>query len=371
MADEPPIAASGLTPPPPEGVPPQPPAAPVPAAAAFRPAPAGPGRRGDRRGILGVLLVVLLGISVAANGVLLVVIFALVGATWGGGMEDSYIERVVERGPSSHKIAVIRVEGLIDEFMVESLRGQMVRAAEDKRVKAVILRIDSPGGGLTASDMIYNDVKTLLKDKPVLAAMDGLAASGGYYVACSTSEIVAQPTTITGSIGVIGQFFFLKGLLTDKLGVQIVTLKMGSQKDWGSMFAVDMPPEQQEYFMSTLLKPGYDQFVDIVAKSRKLPRDKVVSLATGRIFMAKEAKESGLIDEIGYFDRAIELAKQKAGIKDARVVEYLQPFRFLDLLAASSGRRGDSPLGFDLKDLRPEKLAALASPRIMYLWTGF
>jgi len=369
MADELPITASGLTPPP-AGVPPQPPAAPVPPAAAFPPAPAALARPPRRWGILGVLLVVLLGISVAANGVLLVVIFALVGSISGGGMEDSYIERVVERGPSSHKIAVIRVEGLIDEFMVESLRGQMVRAAEDKRVKAVILRIDSPGGGLTASDMIYNDVKTLLKNKPVLAAMDGLAASGGYYVACSTSQIVAQPTTITGSIGVIGQFFFLKGLLTDKLGVQVVTLKMGSQKDWGSMFAVDMPPEQQEYFMSTLLKPGYDQFVDIVAKSRKLPRDKVVSLATGRIYMAKEAKESGLIDEIGYFDRAIELAKQKAGIKDARVVEYIQPFRFLDLLAASSAS-AKSPLGFDLKELRPEKLAALASPRIMYLWTGF
>jgi protease-4 len=367
MADEPPITASGLTPP--AGVPLQPPAAPVPPAA-VPPALAAPGRRGDRWGILGVLLVVLLGLSVVANGVLLVVIFVLVGSISGGGIEDNYIERIVERGTSSHKIAVIRVEGLIDEFMVASLRGQMVRAAEDKRVKAVILRIDSPGGGLTASDMIYNDVKTLLKDKPVLAAMDGLAASGGYYVACSTSEIVAQPTTITGSIGVIAEFFFLKGLLTDKLGVQIVTLKMGSQKDWGSMFAVDMPPEQQEYFMSTLLKPGYDHFVDIVAKSRKLPRDKVVSLATGRIYMAKEAKESGLIDEIGYFDRAIELAKQKAGIKDARVVEYIQQFRFLDLLGASSAS-AKSPLGFDLKDLRPEKLAALASPRIMYLWTGF
>jgi protease-4 len=363
MADEPPITPSGVTPPPPSGVPPQPMAAPPPALAP-------PARPPRRWGALGVFLAILLGLSVIANGVLLVVIFALVGAISGGGIEDNYIERVVERGPSSQKIAVIRVAGIIDDYLVESLRGQMVRAAEDKRVKAVILRIDSPGGMLTASDMIHNDVKTLLAGKPVLAAMDGVAASGGYYVACATSEIVAQPTTVTGSIGVIGQFFFLKGLLADKLGIQMVTLKMGSQKDWPNMFAADMPPEQQEYIMSTLLKPGYDHFVDIVAKSRKMPREKVVSLATGRIFMAKEAKESGLIDEVGYFDRAVELAKEKAGIAQARVVEYVQPFRLFDLLAASSAS-AKSPLGIDLKDLRPEKLAALASPRVMYLWTGF
>jgi len=359
MADEPPITESAARPPG-AGVPPQP-MAPSP------PPPSAPSRPPRRWGLLSALLVVLLGLSVLANVVLVLVIVGLAGALGSSGIEDNYVERIVERGPSSQKIAVIHVAGFIDEYMVASLRAQMVRAAEDRHVKAVILRIDSPGGGLTASDMIYMDVKTVLADKPVLAAMDGVAASGGYYVACASGPIVAQPTTITGSIGVIGEFFFLKGLLTDKLGIQMVTLKMGSQKDWPNMFAADMPPEQQEYLMTTLLKPGYDQFVDIVAKSRKMPREKVLSLATGRIFMAKEAKDVGLIDEVGYFDRAVALAKQKAGIAEARVVEYIRPFRFLDFLAASAR----TPFGMDLKDLRPEKLAALASPRILYLWTGF
>jgi protease-4 len=360
MADEFSVTGSGA-----------PPAAPPPSVTMLMPpaSPAGTARPSRGWRVLRVILVVFLALSVVVNGVLLVVVFGLVGALTAGGMEDTYVERVIERGPASHKIAVLRVEGFIDEYLAESLHAQMVRAADDRRVKAVILRINSPGGGLTASDVIHNDVKTLLAKKPVVAAMDGVAASGGYYVACGSSQIVAQPTTITGSIGVIGQFYFLKGLLTDKLGVQMVTLKMGSQKDWPNMFAADMPPEQQEYIMTTLLKPGYDHFVDAVAKSRKMPREKVLNLATGRIFLAKEAKETGLIDDVGYFEHAIEVAKKKAGIAEARVVEYIQPFRLLDLLAASSGAK--TPLGLDLKDLRPEKLAALASPKVMYLWTGF
>jgi protease-4 len=213
--------------------------------------------------------------------------------------------------------------------------------------------------------MIHNDIRTILKGKPVIAAMDGVAASGGYYIACAAPEIVAQQTTITGSIGVIGQFFFLSGLLKDKLGVVPVTLKMGAQKDWPNMFAPDMTPEQADYLMTTLLQPGYDRFVDVVAESRKMPRDEVLQLATGRVFMAKEAKEVKLIDEIGYFDKAIEMAKKKAGLSKARVVEYVQPFRLLDLLGVQS--KAKSSL---LMDLRPERLAALASPRIMYLWTG-
>jgi protease-4 len=361
MADGPSTPESGA---------PQSAAGAAPAQPVQRPVPPPLGPPGSRRrwGVLQILLVVFLGISFLANGILIVAVVGLVGAlTGGGGTEDAYVERVLERGPASKKIAVIRVEGFIDEFMAESLRVQMVRASRDNRVKAIILRVNSPGGGLTASDTIHNEAKTILAGKPVVAAMDAVAASGGYYVACAAKDgIVAQQTTVTGSIGVIGEFFFLKGLLTDKLGIQTVTLKMGDQKDWPNLFAADMPPEQQEYIRTTLLKPGYDRFVDIVAKSRNLPRDKVLSLATGRIFMAREAKEQGLIDEVGYFDRAVELAKERAGIAEARVVEYVLPFRFLDLLMASSQAKVPS-----VTDLKPEKLAALASPKIMYLWTGF
>ncbi|MCX5683857.1 MAG: signal peptide peptidase SppA [Planctomycetota bacterium] len=343
------------------GPPPMPPA-PRPFAAALPPRPA------KRSGVLTVLVLVMLGLSLVANGVLIVAVVAVAGLSsidgFGYAEESAYVEKVIEKSPSSNKIAVIRVDGIIEDMMAESLRKQLQRAANDKSVKAVILRINSPGGGLTASDMIYHDVKTILKDKPVIAAMDSLAASGGYYIACAARKIVAQETTITGSIGVIGEFFFVGGLLKDKLGVQVVTLKMGEQKDWPNMFAADMPPEQQEYLMSALLRPGYDRFVDTVAEARKINRDEVLTLATGRVFMASEAKKNKLIDEIGYFDRAIEIARQAAGVSNARVVEYVQPFSLLNILGAQA--KADTVL-----NLSRDKLANLAAPRIMYLWTGY
>ena len=355
----PPAAGPGAAPPP--GPPPMPPAPRPYAAPAFQ-------KPKRRISVVTVLALVLLGLSVVGNAVLIVALVALAGLSsidgFGYAEESTYVEHVVEKGPSSHKIAVIRVEGIIEESMAASLRLQLQRAARDHSVKAVILRIDSPGGGLTASDMIYHDVQTILKDKPVVAAMDSLAASGGYYVACAADKIVAQHTTITGSIGVIGEFFFLSGLLKDKLGVQVVTLKMGDQKDWPNMFAADMPAEQREYLMDTLLKPGYDRFVDTVAEARDLKRDEVLRLATGRVFMAPEARKNKLIDEIGYFDRAIKIAEQEAGISGARVVEYIQPFRLLDILGVNA--KTNTLLNFSR-----EKLSNLASPRIMYLWTGY
>ncbi|MCX5655419.1 MAG: signal peptide peptidase SppA [Planctomycetota bacterium] len=316
---------------------------------------------------LTVIALVLLGLSLAANAVLVIALVAMAGFSGIDGFgytEDAYVERVIEKGSSSNKIVVIRVEGIIEESMAEALRLQLQRAAHDRSVKAVILRINSPGGGLTASDMIYHDVKTILEEKPVIAAMDSVAASGGYYVACAADKIVAQHTTITGSIGVIGEFFFLNGLLKDKLGVQVVTLKMGDQKDWPNMFAADMPPEQRDYLMDTLLRPGYDRFVDTVSEAREIKRDEVLKLATGRVFMAPEARKNKLIDEIGYFDQAIKIAEQEAGISGARVVEYIQPFRLLDILGASA--KTSTLLNFSR-----EKLSNLASPRIMYLWTGY
>jgi len=272
---------------------------------------------------------------------------------------------VIERGPSSQKIAVIRIEGLIYEPLVARVRSKLDRAARDDDVVAVILRIDSPGGYLTASDMLYHEIRSFARetDKPVVAAMDAVAASGGYYAACAAGDVVAQRTTVTGSIGIIAQYFFLSGLLEDKLGIRTVTLKMGDQKDWPNMFAADITPEQSEYIMTTLLRPGYDQFVDVVAEARGMDRQEVLRLATGRIFMAREAKQCGLIDEIGYFERAVEIAKERAGIDRARVVELIRPFGFFDLFSLSTKAKS-------LLDLGPESLPALSSPRIMYLWTG-
>ncbi|MGB3193779.1 MAG: signal peptide peptidase SppA [Phycisphaerae bacterium] len=324
-----------------------------------------------RGGAWTVIATILLALSVVANGVLLLTVIGLAAgfsaSLTGGVTEEALIERVVQKGPASSKVAVLRLEGIINETAAESLAKQIERAADDPRVKAVILRINSPGGGLTASDMIYHDLTTYLAatDKPIIAAMDSVAASGGYYVACAADRIIAQPTTITGSIGVIAQLFFLQGLMQDKLGITPVTLKMGEQKDWPNMFgAAGLSEEQREYLMKSLLEPGYERFVNVVAEGRAMDRNDVLRLATGRIFLAPEALQAGLVDEVDYFDRVVEAAMEAAGIDEARVIEYVEPFSLGSLLSlcAKAGRA---------LDLAPEKLASLASPKVMYLWTGF
>jgi len=326
-----------------------------------------PPRQGGRT--LTVLGVVALVLSVGANFVLLLLVIGLasmLGASFGGGTaEDPLLERTVERGPSGTKIAVVRIEGIIEDVMVEDVRRQLDRAARDDDVVAVILRINSPGGYLTASDALYHEIRLFAEEsgKPVVAAMDSVAASGGYYAACAAETIVAQRTTVTGSIGIIAQYFFLDGLMQDKLGVKTVTLKRGRQKDWPNMFADDMTPDQREYIMDALLDPGYNQFVDVVAKARPMDRGEVLGLATGRIFMGPEALDRGLVDEVGYFRRAVDIALEKAGVAKARVVEYVQPFGFMDMFSMSMQSRS-------LLDVGPETLADLSSPRIMYLWTG-
>jgi len=322
-----------------------------------------------RSRVLAVLGTILLILSIGANAVLLLIVIGLVGMVGtsftGGTVDDSLLERTVQRGPSGTKIAVVRVGGLIEDTMVERVRKQLDRARRDDDVVAVILRINSPGGYLTASDTLYHHVQAFAEEsgKPVIAAMDSVAASGGYYAACATDTIVAQRTTVTGSIGIIAQYFFLSGLMEDKLGIQSVTLKRGQQKDWPNMFGAEMTPAQRDYIMEALLDPGYDQFVDVVAEARGMDRDDVLALATGRIFMGPDARERGLVDEIGYFGRAVEIAKEQAGAEEARVVEYVHPFGLMEIFGLTA--KAES-----LLDLRPETLAGLSSPRIMYLWTG-
>jgi protease-4 len=312
---------------------------------------------------------VLLVLSVGANAVMLLLVLLLagtLGAHLGAGpIDDGFQEHVVERGPARTKIAVVRVAGLIADNLTETVRQKLDRARRDDDVVAVILRINSPGGYLTASDALYHHVQVFAEEtgKPVVAAMDGVAASGGYYAACAADQIVAQRTTVTGSIGIVAQYFFLNELMEDKLGIQSVTLKRGQQKDWPNMFSGQMTAEQRDYIMEALLDPGYDQFVDVVAEARGMDRADVLSLATGRIFMGPEARERGLVDEIGYFGRAVEIARDRAGVAEAKVVEYVRPFGLMNIFGMTA--KAES-----LLDVKPETLGTFSSPRAMYLWTG-
>jgi protease-4 len=362
MADNPTPSDFSSGPPPPE-----PSGVPVPPSPTFRPVPPGTGGASvpatpRKRSVLAIVFGILLVGSIILNAVMgLFCLLVLVGGSAG---EESLVERTVGKGAATHKIAVIRIQGVISEEMAERLHTQFERAAGDASVKAVILRINSPGGGLTASDTIYHDIKTLLDGKPVVAAMGGVAASGGYYIACSAKEIVAQRTTITGSIGVVAQFFFVGGLLKDKLGVVPVTLTKGKRKDWPNIFTgIEMTEEQRTYLDESLMEPGYQQFVDIVAEGRGMTREKALRLATGEIYLGQKAKELGLVDAVGYFDDAVAETKKLAGLKDARVVEYAQPFSLAGLLGVES----KTPA---ILDLTPEKLSNMASPKLMYLWTG-
>ena len=352
--DAPPAAPTGPQLPPP-------PASPLPPQVVVMPA--------RRRGVWSIIATVLLVISVLVNvGLFAAVAGLTVLVAPGFGGESLLEERVIESGPAGDKIAVIRIDGILDDETVERISPMIEKAAKDDNVKAVILRVDSPGGGITASDVLHHKLSDLGDKKPIVTAMEGIAASGGYYIACASDYIVAQPTTITGSIGIIAEFFFLNTLMKDKLGVTPVTLKIGEKKDWPNMFgASDITPEQKDYFEKSLLKPGYDRFVDVVVEGRKeakLTKEELLPIANGAVYSAEKAKELKLIDEIGYFETAVDAAKSLAKISDARVVEYRHPPGLSDLLG----------IGFQAKaalDLRPEKVSALAAPRIMYLWQGF
>jgi len=183
---------------------------------------------------------------------------------------------------------------------------------ENTSVKAIVFRVESPGGGVAASQEIYEEVKkTRDSGKPVVVSMGAMAASGGYYVACGGNRIVANPGTITGSIGVISQFMHFNQLL-DKIGVTSTTIKSGKLKDAGSpMRAAN--EEDKKYFQE-MIDDVYEQFITVVANERKLPMDVVRKLADGRVYTGKKAYEVGLIDTLGTYEDAIGIAAEMANI---------------------------------------------------------
>ena len=201
------------------------------------------------------------------------------------------------------------------------VRDYLARAEKDTAVKAIVLRIESPGGEIAPSQEILWEIEEVKEAKPVVVSMGGTAASGGYYISTKADKIVALPTTMTGSIGVISQVMNVEGLL-EKLGIEIETFKGGKYKDMYSGFR-EMTPEEEE-IMQGMIDEYYEQFIDVVAEGRGLSKDEVRNLATGQIYTGTEAKELGLVDALGGLDTATELAMELAGIEVARV-EYYQP----------------------------------------------
>lgn len=257
--------------------------------------------------------------------------------------------------------------GLSEEpDMVARIKEELKMAAKDKQIKAIILRINSPGGTVTASDMIYHEIEQFKKntDINVIACIMDLGASGGYYVAVSADRIVAHPTTVTGSIGVIMLNLSVEGLL-QKIGVKDTSIKTGEHKDMGSPLKT-MTVEERKIFQG-IMDTLYERFLTIIAENRKgITMENLRSLADGRIYTAQQALESGLIDQIGYLDEAISLAKEESGLTKARVVTYHRPGSYRNNIysqLSSSGFGTVNLLNIDLKSF-----VNSGTPSFMYLW---
>jgi protease-4 len=229
------------------------------------------------------------------------------------------------------KIAVISLSGTIttegssllsgSTITPELVKDYLTKAEEDKAVKAIVLRIESPGGEIAPCQEILWEIERIKETMPIVVSMGGTAASGGYYISTQADKIVALPTTQTGSIGVISAVINVEELL-EKLGIQIEIFKGGKYKDmyWGFR---ELTPEEEE-IMQGMVNEYYEQFIDVVAEGRGLSEEEVRNLATGQIYTGAEAKELGLVDALGDLDTAINLALELAGIETA-IVEYYQP----------------------------------------------
>jgi len=237
---------------------------------------------------------------------------------------------------AGERVALVEVEGVILD--ADEVVGQLKEHLENSTVKAVVVRINSPGGVVAPTQEIYDAVSRLrAKGKPVVASLGSVAASGGYYIAAAADQIVASPGTLTGSIGVIMQLTNLEGLFK-KVGLRYEVIKSGKYKDIGS-FSRSMT-EQERRILQTLMDDVYEQFVDAVAQGRNLERKAILAVADGRIFSGRQAKELSLVDELGGREEAIELASKLAGVSGKpRLLERRRRFSIMEWIQGRFGGR--------------------------------
>jgi protease-4 len=233
------------------------------------------------------------------------------------------------------KVALVRVEGPIME--AKSIIDEIDGYVKDDSIKALVLRVNSPGGGVVPSQEIYDEVKRAAAKKKVVVSMGSLAASGGYYISAPASKIVANPGTITGSIGVIMEVPNVKVLL-DKIGVKTEVIKSGKHKDLASPFRA--MGEEERAILQGVMDDVHAQFIAAVSEGRKMPVDKVREIADGRVFSGRQAIKAGLVDELGDLEYAIKAAAKMVGIKgEPEVITKKEKNHILDLL---SGRIQES-----------------------------
>lgn len=245
-------------------------------------------------------------------------------------MVISAVIALVQRDlPLKEKLAVVRVEGAIlsSKGVVEEIKGYV----KDNSIKGIVLRVDSPGGAVVPAQEIYEQVKKASAKKTVVVSMGSVAASGAYYISAPAHKIVANPGTITGSIGVIMEVPNVKGLM-DKIGIRTEVIKSGRHKDMASAFR-DIGREERE-ILQGLMTDVHEQFIVAVSESRKMPLAEVRALADGRIFSGRHAKSIGLVDDLGDLEYAVAAAGEMAGIKgEPDVVTKKEKTTLMDLLS--------------------------------------
>ena len=333
--------------------------------------------------IVSVILIVMLGFSwliIIAQGV-----SHSIGGGFNRGLKNGTAreagpkldEVVLEDNDSKNKIAVITMDGIITGHsldpagnnMVDVIKAQLDRAKDDKRVKAVILKVDSPGGEVMASDEINKVIANFQADskKPVICSMGSLAASGGYYISAPCRWIVANDLTITGSIGVIMHGYNFRGLM-DKVGVAPMTFKSGKYKDMLSPDRAmnDIPPEEHA-MVQALIDETFLKFKDVVRTGRAAAHEKNKAegkslaadwedYADGRVLSGTQALTLGFVDQVGDFDEAVKRTQKIAHILDANLIEYRERYDLSDFLSmfGQSGAAHDLKLdlGLDIPKLR-------------------
>jgi len=288
-------------------------------------------------------------------------------------------EQVLE-GEGQAKILLLDISGIISEkeeskglglskkySLVAQIKEELQKAEGDSSIVGVIVRINSPGGTVTATDTIYHELMQFKKRAGVriIACMTGLATSGGYYVASAADEIMAHPTSITGSIGVIATKLNVDKLLS-KIGIEEETIKSADKKDFWSPLRPSTPEEKE--IMQTIINTLHERFVNVVLAGRKslLSKEEIERLADGRIFTADQALEVKLIDRVGYLDDAVREMKESLRIEQAKVIAYYRPGSYKATIYSGSPVTPHKEI--NLIAINADGLASLSGVRFMYLW---
>ena len=286
------------------------------------------------------------------------------------------LEETRVRGDGGPKLVMLEIEGMISDSetrsplgltrasLVARAREALDLASEDDDVAGLLLRIRSPGGTVAASETLYHEIVRWRDEnqKPVVAYMQGLATSGGYYVAMAADRVIAHPTTVTGSIGVIVRGINVSGLM-ERFGVTDQTLKSGEFKDAGSALRPMRSDEREQ--LQSVIDDLHGRFVEVVSKGRPALDDATVQrLSNGRIFTANQALEAGLVDQIGHLDEAIEAAEKLAEIPESRVVVYHRPREYRANIYSRAPRMPVQVVDIDVLTLTRDWLP----PGFYYLW---